>query len=174
MLCLVNCSLNIPENDFKMVLAIFFHSLWKFPLCNTTKILLKNGDAKDSWKMTNHHYVSLLDLSSLHDTYYSCIWRFPLLYILLYQILPSRKSLSNSPGNKWNYGQVYLAKVTIYFYFWRDYILSCNTTLEVMAVGWQLLLWIAFTGLSSLQDAINPQRKYWRLNSKSVPILILN
>lgn len=76
MLPLVN-ALNVLEDDFRMILAIFFsQSLWKFPLHDLTEILLKNDYAKGIWKMSNHHCVGLLDLSSLPDTYSLCMWRF--------------------------------------------------------------------------------------------------
>lgn len=76
--------------------------------------------------------------------------------MVLYRILPSVKNLSKSPGENWRYGQVNLAGITLYFYFHMCYVLSCNTTLEVMAVGWQLPSQIAFAGLSTPQDTIDP------------------
>lgn len=80
-LCLLSAasvnSLNILKDDFKMILAFFPpQSVWKFPLHKPIEVLLKNGYAKDIWKMTNHYCFSLLELSSLPDTYSLCIWRF--------------------------------------------------------------------------------------------------
>lgn len=63
-------------DDFSYLFFFFPQNLWKFPLHKPIEILLKNGYAKNIWKMVNHHCISLLDLSSLPDTYSLCIWRF--------------------------------------------------------------------------------------------------
>lgn len=154
----------------KLFYYFFFpQSLWKFPLHKPIEILLKNGYAKDVWKMTNHHCISLIlitwHLLSLHTKVFLYLAYPGIKFCLQAEVWATAQEIN---------GHVYLAGVTIYFYFWLGYILSCSTTLKVMSDVWQLLLWIAFADLSSLQDANNPQGKHWRVNSTSVPILILN
>lgn len=68
-LCLMNLCLKWLKEAFG---HLNFHSLWKFLLCDTIQDFTeKNGNAKDSWKATNHHYVSFTDLSLLHDPFFS-------------------------------------------------------------------------------------------------------
>lgn len=168
-LCLMNLCLKWLKEAFG---HLNFHSLWKFLLCDTIQDFTeKNGNAKDSWKAANHHYVSFTDLSLLHDPFFSGY--VDILFTLLYYVLSSSKCLSNSLGNECSYGHTYLTKSNILL-FGINYILSCNTALDTMAVQWQLLLWNAFSDLSGLQDPINHQGKCWSLNSKLLWTYSLN
>lgn len=124
---------------------------------STNKILLKKWRCK--WQLKN-------DWSLLHQSPWLTLITWQLLFLhmkIFYTLhtLPSnsvfKQKFELQPRNKLNYGQVYLARVTIYFCFQIGYILSCR---KLRLLGdsycYELLLQVfqAFRILSNSREAL--------------------